>query len=62
MVENSILTFFASDSDNDDVPCALYRAAQATSVIMIPGENTCYSGGKEEYHGCLTSGGHSSCA
>ncbi|VDI47793.1 Hypothetical predicted protein [Mytilus galloprovincialis] len=50
---------FAYDNDNEDVPCALYRAAQATSVIMIPGKNTCYSGWKEEYHGYLASGGYS---
>ncbi|XP_071124083.1 short-chain collagen C4-like [Mytilus edulis] len=50
--------FFASDSDNEDVPCALCRATQATSVIMIPGKNTCYSDWKEEYHGYLASGGH----
>ncbi|CAG2199126.1 unnamed protein product [Mytilus edulis] len=36
--------FFASNADNEDVPCALCRTDRATSVIMIPGKNTCYSG------------------
>ncbi|XP_063414615.1 uncharacterized protein LOC134696631 [Mytilus trossulus] len=50
--------FFASNSDNQDVPCALCRTLRASSVIMIPGKNTCYSGWKEEYHGYLASGHH----
>ncbi|VDI36230.1 Hypothetical predicted protein [Mytilus galloprovincialis] len=50
--------FFASDSNAEDVPCALCRTDRATSVIMIPGKNTCNSGWKEEYHGYLASGYH----
>lgn len=50
--------FFASDSYDEDVPCALCRATSASSVIMIPGKNTCYSGWKLEYHGYLASGNH----
>lgn len=48
--------FFASNANGEDVPCALCRTNQATSVIMIPGKNTCYSGWKLEYHGYLASG------
>ncbi|CAC5406469.1 unnamed protein product [Mytilus coruscus] len=48
--------FFASNSDNEDVPCALCRTGRASSVIMIPGKNTCYNGWKVEYHGYLASG------
>ncbi|XP_052075864.1 uncharacterized protein LOC127713952 [Mytilus californianus] len=48
--------FFASNANDEDVPCALCRTERATSVIMIPGKNTCYSGWKEEYHGYLASG------
>ncbi|CAG2185614.1 unnamed protein product [Mytilus edulis] len=50
--------FFASNADNEDVPCALCRTKLATSVIMIPGKNTCYKGWKVEYHGYLASGYH----
>ncbi|XP_071124082.1 uncharacterized protein [Mytilus edulis] len=50
--------FFASNSDDEDVPCALCRTDRATSVIMIPGKNTCYSGWNVKYHGHLASGYH----
>ncbi|CAC5406470.1 unnamed protein product [Mytilus coruscus] len=49
-------TFFASDGPGEDVPCALCRTNHANTAIMIPGENTCYSGWKVEYHGYLSSG------
>ncbi|XP_071124078.1 uncharacterized protein [Mytilus edulis] len=48
--------FFASNANGEDVTCALCRTNQATSVIMIPGKNTCYSGWTLEYHGYLASG------
>ncbi|VDI12476.1 Hypothetical predicted protein [Mytilus galloprovincialis] len=48
--------FFASNANDEDVPCALCRTERASSVIMIPGKNKCYSGWKEEYHGYLASG------
>ncbi|CAC5406424.1 unnamed protein product [Mytilus coruscus] len=48
--------FFVSKSNDEDVPCALCRTDRATSVIMIPGKNTCYSGWNLEYHGYLASG------
>ncbi|XP_076070774.1 uncharacterized protein LOC143042376 [Mytilus galloprovincialis] len=47
--------FFASNADNEDVTCALCRTTLSTSVIMIPGKNTCYRGWKKEYHGYLAS-------
>lgn len=47
---------FASNAYDEDVPCALCRTIQATSVMMIPGKNTCYSGQILEYHGYLSSG------
>lgn len=50
--------FFASNSDAEDVPCVLCRTIHATSVIMIPGKNTCYSDWKVGYHGNLSSGDH----
>lgn len=48
--------FFGSHANAEDVPCALCRTHQATSVIMIPGKNSCYTGWKVEYHGYLASG------
>ncbi|XP_076072045.1 uncharacterized protein LOC143043748, partial [Mytilus galloprovincialis] len=50
--------FFASNGNNEDIPCALCRTTQATSVIMIPGKNKCYNGWTIEYHGYLASGYH----
>ncbi|XP_076072047.1 short-chain collagen C4-like [Mytilus galloprovincialis] len=48
--------FFASNAHAQDVPCASCRTTLSTSVIMIPGKNTCYNGWREEYHGYLSSG------
>ncbi|XP_063416299.1 myb-like protein K [Mytilus trossulus] len=50
--------FFSSYADGQDVPCALCRTTRATSVIMIPGKDRCYSGWKREYYGYLSSGGY----
>ena len=50
--------FFASHSHDEDVPCVLCRSLRASSVIMIPGKNKCYSGWKMEYHGYLASAYH----
>ena len=50
--------FFASHSHDEDVPCVLCRSLLASSVIMIPGKNKCYSGWKMEYHGYLASAHH----
>ncbi|XP_052075861.1 uncharacterized protein LOC127713948 [Mytilus californianus] len=54
--------FFASNSNAQDVPCANCRTHLSTSVIMIPGKNTCYSGWKEEYNGYLSSVAYSPAA
>ncbi|XP_063416064.1 short-chain collagen C4-like [Mytilus trossulus] len=51
--------FFASNSNDEDVPCALCRPKHSASTIMIPGKNTCYPGWKMEYYGYLASGYHS---
>ncbi|XP_052068527.1 short-chain collagen C4-like [Mytilus californianus] len=49
---------FASDSSDNDVPCALCRSSNTTSSVMIPGRKTCYTGWKEEYNGILASTAH----
>lgn len=50
--------FFSSDSNGEDVPCALCRVTSASSAVMIPGKNSCYSGWKLEYYGYLAAGYH----
>ncbi|XP_063438520.1 short-chain collagen C4-like [Mytilus trossulus] len=47
--------FFASNSQYQDVPCAVCRVRQASSIIMIPGKNRCYTGWNMEYNGYLAS-------
>ncbi|CAG2226191.1 unnamed protein product [Mytilus edulis] len=39
---------------NHDVPCAVCRATLCSSVIMIPGKTSCYSGWKTEYFGRMS--------
>ena len=46
--------FFAPDSPYQDLPCAVCSFPQATSVIMIPGKNTCYQGWNQEYNDFLS--------
>ncbi|CAC5420840.1 unnamed protein product [Mytilus coruscus] len=46
---------FPSNSQYQDIPCAVCRVKQASSVIMIPGKNRCYTGWNMEYHGYLAS-------
>ena len=46
----------ASDSANEDVPCAVCRSTTTQTSIMIPGRVTCYSGWKKEYNGLIASG------
>ncbi|CAG2212829.1 unnamed protein product [Mytilus edulis] len=53
---------FASNSMDQDVPCAVCRVKQASSVIMIPGKNRCYTGWNMEYHGYLASNYYSHAA
>lgn len=47
---------FASNAANEDAPCALCRKTTSSSVIMIPGRQTCYDGWSLEYKGYLGSG------
>ncbi|VDI12926.1 Hypothetical predicted protein [Mytilus galloprovincialis] len=51
--------FFAANSNQQDLPCAVCRVRQASSVIMIPGKNRCYTGWKVEYFGYLSATLHS---
>ena len=48
--------FWASNSDDEDVPCVVCRNPHTVSSIMIPGKNVCYSGWNLEYDGYLSSG------
>ncbi|VDH92050.1 Hypothetical predicted protein [Mytilus galloprovincialis] len=48
--------FFSSNSAGQDLPCAVCRVKKASSIIMIPGKNRCYTGWNMEYHGYLSSG------
>ncbi|XP_071138737.1 uncharacterized protein [Mytilus edulis] len=48
--------FFNSNSGGQNLPCAVCRVKQASSIIMIPGKNRCYTGWNMEYHGYLSSG------
>lgn len=47
---------FAPDSADNDVPCAVCRNTNASSSIMIPGRQSCYTGWMKEYNGRLASG------
>jgi hypothetical protein len=53
--------FWAANSDDEDVPCALCRTAHATT-IMIPGTNVCNNGWNRQYYGYLASGNHNHAA
>ncbi|CAG2246236.1 unnamed protein product [Mytilus edulis] len=46
---------FATDSNDEDVPCTLYKGSNTASSVMIPGRKTCYAGWIEEYNGILAS-------
>ncbi|CAC5368943.1 unnamed protein product [Mytilus coruscus] len=46
---------FPSNSQYQDMPCAVCRVKQASTVIMIPGKNRCYTGWNMEYNGYLSS-------
>ncbi|VDI33460.1 Hypothetical predicted protein, partial [Mytilus galloprovincialis] len=47
---------FASNSADEDVPCAVCRNPKSFSSLMIPGRKTCYAGWQTEYMGYLASG------
>ena len=40
---------------DQDVPCAVCRTTHST-VLMIPGRDTCYPGWTKQFHGMLASG------
>ncbi|KAJ8303210.1 hypothetical protein KUTeg_019606, partial [Tegillarca granosa] len=44
---------FASRLHNEDVPCSVCRSHAASTALMIPGRNKCYSGWNMEYNGYL---------
>ncbi|XP_062566643.1 short-chain collagen C4-like, partial [Saccostrea cucullata] len=46
--------------DGDDLPCVVCRRKTQSSVLMIPGKNSCYSGWTEQYHGYLATGYYAS--
>jgi hypothetical protein len=47
--------FFTSGASNEDVPCAVCRASNTFTSIMIPGRKSCYNGWQMEYNGILAS-------
>ena len=49
------INFWAANSQDEDVPCALCRTTHATTV-MIPGTNVCNNGWNRQYYGYLASG------
>lgn len=53
MEQNLTPIFFIGNGVSQDVPCAVCRVIDASSVIMIPGKNKCYNGWNMEYHGYL---------
>ncbi len=47
-----------AEMDNQDVPCAVCRAVNRGSMMMIPAKMNCPSEWVREYHGYLMSGYH----
>ena len=54
--QRSIL-FFGNPLIDDNVPCSVCRSSRS-SVLMVPGRNTCFNGWNLEYAGYLASGGY----
>ncbi|XP_063415226.1 short-chain collagen C4-like [Mytilus trossulus] len=44
---------FVPNGDGNDVPCAVCRRNGVSTVLMIPGKDTCYRGWNREYYGYL---------
>lgn len=44
---------FIPNANQQDVPCAVCRRNNVSTVLMIPGKDTCYRGWKREYYGYL---------
>ena len=57
MWDSASLPFYGTSLRNHDVPCSVCRPPRS-SVVMIPGRNTCYNGWYFEYSGYLASGGY----
>ena len=49
--------FFGKSVVDDNVPCSVCRSSRS-SVLMMPGRNTCYKGWNLEYAGYLAAGAH----
>ncbi|KAJ8303216.1 hypothetical protein KUTeg_019612 [Tegillarca granosa] len=47
---------FAPTLTNEDAPCSVCRADAASTVLMIPGRNKCYTGWNMKYNGYLVAG------
>ncbi|VDI83591.1 Hypothetical predicted protein [Mytilus galloprovincialis] len=46
-------SYFIPNADGHDVPCAVCRRKRVSTVLMIPGKDTCYQGWNIEYYGYL---------
>lgn len=46
-------TFWGTHSHNEDAPCAVCSAASETTLLMIPGRDSCYPGWTKQYNGYL---------
>lgn len=44
---------FVPNGDGNDVPCAVCRRNGVSTILMIPGKDTCYKGWNREYYGYL---------
>ena len=53
--------FFGKPLVDDNVPCSVCRSSRS-SVLMVPGRNTCFKGWNLEYAGYLASGAHDQAA
>ena len=53
--------FFGKSLVDDNVPCSVCRSSRS-SVLMVPGRNTCFNGWNLEYAGYLSSGAHTAAA
>ncbi|XP_052081229.1 short-chain collagen C4-like [Mytilus californianus] len=49
-------SYFGTNFIDNDVPCAVCRATQQSSVLVIPSKTTCYGSWKVEYYGRLATG------
>ena len=45
--------FWGTHSHNEDAPCAVCASTSGSTLLMIPGKDTCYSGWTKQYSGYL---------